>query len=143
MERLPGRHPRAAAPIQRPSLFRIYVPQCLLLTTASAVLYLLAGREIAVSALTGGLIAVVPNAYFARQVYRYSGARLATAVVHSFYRGEAGKFLMTVIAFATVFAVAAQAVAPAALFGAYLAMAVINSVCVALAGRRKTGPSGG
>ncbi|MDF2446827.1 MAG: synthase chain [Moraxellaceae bacterium] len=52
----------------------------------------------------GAGIAVAGNAYFALQAFRHAGAQQATDVVRSFYRGEAGKFVITVLLFAAVFA---------------------------------------
>lgn len=82
---------------------------------------------IAYSALIGGLVAVIPNAYFARQAFRYSGAKAAQAVTQSFYRGEAGKFITTAMLFAGAFALV-KPVSAAAIFSAYVAMLLVNSL---------------
>ncbi len=42
------------------------------------------------SGLCGGLIALLPNMYFAHRAFRFPGARAAQAIVRSFYAGEAG-----------------------------------------------------
>jgi ATP synthase protein I len=80
---------------------------------------------IALSALGGGLIAVVPQAYFAVLAFRWRGARSARGIVRSGYAGEAGKFLLSVMGFALVFATLRPISAPA-VFGGYLAMLAIQ-----------------
>ena len=80
-----------------------------------------------ISFLLGGLTALIPNAYFAVQAYRYRGARSAAAVTASFYRGEAGKFVMTTVLFAAIFA-SYQALVVWALFTAWIVMWLANLV---------------
>lgn len=55
------------------------------------------------SILLGGLVCVVPNAYFARLLFRYKGARAAKQIVNSFYKAEALKLLLTIGLFVLVF----------------------------------------
>lgn len=60
-----------------------------------------------VAALSTGLgcgIALTGSLYFALQAFRHAGATQAPQIVHSFYKGEAGKFVITVLLFAAVFA---------------------------------------
>jgi len=61
------------------------------------------GVTAAVSALLGGGVSVVPNAYFARTLFRYRGARAAKQIVTSFYKGEAMKMVLTIVLFTLVF----------------------------------------
>jgi len=79
------------------------------------------------SVLFGGLVFLVPQAWFARQVFRFRGAGAARRVVQGFYRAEAGKFLLTCAGFAAVFVVA-KPLHAAAFFGAYIVLYVVNSV---------------
>lgn len=51
----------------------------------------------------GAGIAVAGNLYFVLRAFRYAGAASAQKIVQSFYRGEAGKFFITVLLFAVVF----------------------------------------
>lgn len=60
------------------------------------------GAAIAVG--LGAGIAIVGSLYFALQAFRHAGAREASQIVRSFYKGEAGKFVITVLLFAAVFA---------------------------------------
>lgn len=62
-----------------------------------------AGKFQALSAITGGVIAIVPNALFARKLFQYRGARAARQIVRGFYLGESIKFLTTLLMFALVF----------------------------------------
>ncbi|MFT5032838.1 MAG: ATP synthase protein I [Bermanella sp.] len=120
-----GGKPPATAPIKGPPLFKIYGLQVLLLFVLAAGL-LLIDLLTAKSALIGGLISVLPNAYFARLAFRHRGARAAAAVAQSFYRGEAGKFVMTAILFALVFSTV-QPLRAEVLLIAFVAMTLINT----------------
>lgn len=61
------------------------------------------GKLQALSAIIGGLIAIIPNMLFARKLFQYQGARAAGQIVKGFYLGEAIKFLSTLVLFALVF----------------------------------------
>ena len=52
-------------------------------------------KLMAVSALMGGLIQILPQAWFSRQAFKYAGASNVDKVVRSMYRGELGKVVMT------------------------------------------------
>lgn len=58
----------------------------------------------ALSAGMGAGIALAGSLYFALQAFRHAGATQAPQIVRSFYKGEAGKFVITVLLFAAVFA---------------------------------------
>lgn len=64
---------------------------------------LLSGTVAGLSVLTGAGIAVVGQAYFVFRAFRHAGAASAQHIVQEFYRGEAGKFLLTALLFAGVF----------------------------------------
>lgn len=57
----------------------------------------------AMSVALGAGIAIAGSLYFALQAFRLAGARQAPQIVRSFYKGEAGKFVITVLLFAAVF----------------------------------------
>jgi ATP synthase protein I len=59
---------------------------------------------VVVSVLAGGLIAIVPQAYFGHRVFRYTGAQLSPEVTQSFYKGEFWKFTLTATGFSLVLA---------------------------------------
>lgn len=77
------------------------------------------------SLLVGGLIFLIPQSWFAWRVFRFTGAGAAREVVQGFYRGEAGKFLLTTVGFASAFLVAGPLHA-VALFGAYIVLHVVH-----------------
>ncbi|MDI9243803.1 ATP synthase subunit I [Marinobacter sp. CHS3-4] len=55
------------------------------------------------SAFIGGLIYVIPNAYFAHRMFRFEGARQARLVVGNMFRAESIKLALTAVFFAAVF----------------------------------------
>jgi ATP synthase protein I len=85
------------------------------------------------SVLAGGLIFLLPNAWFAWRAFRRQGARVAVDVAQGFFRAEAGKFLLTGAGFAAAFAQFGSAQA-AVLLIAYIVLHVANSVLMALFG---------
>jgi ATP synthase protein I len=112
----------AGAEITRPPVHRITLTQLALLS--SLCLGVLAfDKVVAYSVLCGGLIAIVPQAYFATLAFRWRGARSARAIARSSYAGVLGKFLLSIAAFALVFAVVRPIDGPAVFMG-YLAMLV-------------------
>ncbi len=62
-----------------------------------------AGTTAALSAILGGLVCIVPNAYFARALFQYQGARAAKQIVTRFYKGEALKIVLAMTLFTLVF----------------------------------------
>jgi ATP synthase protein I len=70
------------------------------------------------SALLGGMVCIVPNAYFASKLFKYQGARSAKKIVNSFYKGEALKIVISVFLFTAVFLL--FKITPLAFFGAYI-----------------------
>lgn len=126
---------QGAAQLAKPPLLKVYSLQLALLCTLVG-LSLLHSEQAAVSLLLGGLLALLPNAWFAWRVFRYRGASAAMAVTQSFYRGEAGKFVLTLFGFASVFVLWPAVVVPA-LFGGYLALALANTVGAAYISSRR------
>ena len=82
-------------------------------------------KVIAYSMLSGGLIAIVPQAWFARQAFHSSGARSARVVAHRSYAAEVGKFLLSAAGFGVVFALVRPIDGPAVFIG-YLVMLAIQ-----------------
>jgi ATP synthase protein I len=72
--------------ISKPAILKVTLYQM-------AVLILLVGilgfedKLLALSALVGGLIQIIPQAWFSRQAFKYAGARQMDLVVRSMYRG--------------------------------------------------------
>jgi ATP synthase protein I len=112
------------AEIARPPVHRITLVQLASIGLLS-LLFLAFDRVLAYSVLGGGLIAIVPQAYFAALAFRWRGARSAQAIARSAYAGELGKFLLSIAGFALVFAVL-RPIDGAAVFVGYLAMLAIQ-----------------
>lgn len=120
------------AGIAKPPLRRVYVVLLLLLVAFSIATALIDGTA-GYSLLLGGLISVLPNSYFARQAFRYRGARAAVYTTRAFYLGAAGKFAMTTAAFAVVFA-KVEPLAPLALITGFVGMTVSHLLVCARCG---------
>ncbi len=76
----------------------------------------------------GGLIAVIPNAWFARGVFRWRGASNAQRAVRAGYSAEIGKFMLSIAGFMLVFA-RVRPIEGWAVFAGYGAM-----LCIQIAG---------
>ncbi len=112
------------AEIARPPVHRITLAQ---LATLLLVCVPVGSHNpvVAWSLAAGGLVAIIPQAYFAHLAFRRRGARNARAIARSSYAGEVGKFLLSVAGFAVVFATVRPISGPA-VFAGYLAMLAIQ-----------------
>lgn len=52
-------------------------------------------KNMAVSALFGGITFLIPQIYLAYRMFAHRGARQARKIVDSFYRGVTGKFVLS------------------------------------------------
>jgi ATP synthase protein I len=110
--------------IKRPPVFRITLIQ-LGLSGFISLLFLLRSPDAAFSALAGGLICSIPNAYFIHKAFKYSGAQQVNYVLRSFYQGGSWKMVLTAIGFAAAF----KLIHPLdflALFSTFIAVQVTN-----------------
>lgn len=114
----------SGAEIARPPVHRITLAQLAILVP-TCLLLLAEDKVRAYSVLCGGLIAVLPQAYFAALAFRWRGARSARAIARSSYAGETGKYLLSVAGFAVVFAAVRPVDAPA-VFAGYLGMLAVQ-----------------
>ena len=110
--------------LRKPPIFRVIIVQAIITLLLSAGL-LAVDTTVAVSALLGGLICLVPNAYLVYRAFSHSGARAAKTIVKEFYKGEAGKFILTCAGFAVVFA-QVRPLNAVALFGAFILVQAVN-----------------
>jgi ATP synthase protein I len=104
--------------IARPPVYRIAIMQ-FFLSIIIALIALIYSFEAGYSALLGGLTCAIPNGYLIWRSFRYSGARSVGQVVQSFYQGESGKYILTVVCFAVIFS-QVRPLVPWALFGAFI-----------------------
>ena len=84
-------------PIQRVALYQLLIllPVCGIMSGFDVTL--------AGSIMVGGLIQIVPQALYARQAFRYRGARQVNKIVRAMYWGESGKVILTAALFVTTF----------------------------------------
>lgn len=93
----------------RPLVDRSQAVQLLKWQAVLAVLLMLSAllfssKQAMLSVGVGCAIAMAGSLYFALQAFRYAGAQQAPLIVQSFFKGETGKFVITVLLFAAVFA---------------------------------------
>lgn len=96
-------------------LWLVQLGVTLILATLCAILF---SANAASSALLGGLVCIIPNAYFAIKLFKHQGARAARQIVNSFYKGEALKIILSMFLFALVFVLCR--ITPAAFFASYI-----------------------
>ena len=120
--------PRAKKPgrdyLQKPAIHKVVFTQ-LGATLLLTLLFLPVSFNTALSALVGGLCCGIPHAYLVWKAFRYRGASAAKQIVSSFYQGEIGKFVLTIVAFVLVFTLY-RSVEPWALFGAFFIVQSTN-----------------
>lgn len=121
-------------PFHRTPAFPVLILQGLVTLLAALTLWLFQGVVAGYSGLLGGLIALIPNAYFAYRVFRYFGARSARAIVSEIFSGEAGKLILTAVLFIAVW-VGVEPLEAGAVFVGYLAGLAV-SACAPLIVRR-------
>ncbi len=85
------------------AVFRFIFLQSLLIVVLSVGILLAAGGLYSYSFFSGAAASILPSIYMAWRVFGYKGARPAKEVVRSFYRGEAGKLVMTAVLLSLVF----------------------------------------
>lgn len=120
--------------ISRPPIGRWLIFQFVMLVVIGLA-FLLKSTVASYSAFLGGLVFLLPNAYFAFKAFRYAGARAARQIISSFYQGEAGKLILSAVLFTTVF-IWIQPLDVAALFLTFAIMLVINWLTPLLASGR-------
>lgn len=70
------------------------------------------------SAVLGGLVCIIPNAFFANKLFKHQGARAAKQIVNNFYKGEALKIFLSIFLFTAVFVLCR--ITPLAFFASYI-----------------------
>ncbi len=112
-------------PFHRWPVFPVLVVQLIVALLLAAVFWQWRGPIAGYSGLCGGLIAWLPNVYFAHKAFRFSGARAAQAIVRSFYADEAGKLILTAALFTLTFA-GVKPLDALAVFGVFLLTQLVN-----------------
>jgi ATP synthase protein I len=86
---------------------------------AGALSWFWQGQVAGMSALLGGMTAVVPNAFLAARLLQGT-ALSASGMMRSAWFGEIGKILLTALSFGVIFGFV-RPLAPLAVFGGYIA----------------------
>jgi ATP synthase protein I len=106
------------------------VPMTLLAQVAvslvlAAVLGIWFGMVVGTSALLGGVVAVVPNAFLAARLLKPRRDPSARAVLRAAWFGEIGKWVLTGLLFGVIFAVVKPLSAPA-VFGGFVGAQLVT-----------------
>ena len=88
--------------ISTPPLYKVALYQTLVLLVVGGFLAI-GDIVLAFSVLVGGFIQIGPQAWFARQAFKYTGARQVDKVVRAMYLGESGKIVLTASLFVACF----------------------------------------
>ncbi len=112
------------ARLKPPPVYRITLVQLAVLGLLSIVIQALADTVTAVSFVGGAACSVVPQAWFALKLFGAGGRRGAEAAWDA-YAAEGGKFLLSTLGFALVFALM-RPVEPLAVFGGFAAMLLVQ-----------------
>jgi len=110
------------APLQ-PILLLLLVQVAVGLAVAAG-LALWQGRLAAVSALLGGAIAVIPNAFLAARLLSPRAGTSAKALLRAAWLGEIGKLVLTALLFAIVL-VTMRPISGFGLFGGFIAAQLV------------------
>ena len=110
--------------ISLPAVKKVALYQLALLLPASAAL-LGWNMQIAYSVMLGGLIQIVPQAWFARQAFRFAGARRVHSIVSSMYWGETGKVVLSAVLFTATFLLVSP-LNVGALFSSFVVMILVQ-----------------
>lgn len=120
---------RNKTPLHRLPVIRVLYLQMAMTALVALSSALLQGIVAGYSALCGGLLALLPNMYFAFKAFRYFGARSSQAIVQSIWAGEMGKLILTAVLFALVF-MGVEQLDVAALFVAYLLVLAVSAAAL-------------
>lgn len=127
MQLFPSSH--SGAHIPRPPILRWLAAEGLGWLLVAALLALV-DYATAISVLFGAAAVILPNAYFARLAFRYSGARVAQRTVRAFYWGELGKLLLTACILVAAYT-QVESLSLVALFLAYSIATILHWVVTA------------
>jgi ATP synthase protein I len=117
--------------IKAPPVRQIAKTQTLILLVAVVILVPL-DTTISFSVLIGGMIQIVPQAYFSSLAFRYTGAQQAPKIVRAIQKGASGKLLITAVLFGLSFYFL-DALDARVLFLAYCIMIIVQWFCAAKA----------
>ncbi len=108
--------------VRRKSVFRFLYLQLIFAIFAASAVWFSFDSVTAYSFLLGALSSLLPSLYFAFRVFGNTGVKSAQDIVKSFYRGEAGKLVMTSVILSLTFILVKPLVAGAFFVGFGLAI---------------------
>jgi ATP synthase protein I len=108
----------------RQPILLILLAQAVTAGVVALMLALWQGQLAAVSALLGGAIAVVPNAFLAARLLKPQAGTSAQAMLKAAWIGEVGKVALTALLFAAVF-VAVRPLSAVGLFAGFVAAQLV------------------
>jgi len=86
----------------RLAAFKLICLQGVVALFAAVIIFIGLGVEASLSALAGGAVAILPHCVFALYAFRFMGASRAEQAYNALKRGNALKFMLTIILFALV-----------------------------------------
>lgn len=104
--------------LNKRGILRLWLVQLGITLILAALCAIAFNAQAAKSALLGGLVSIIPSAYFAIKLFKHQGARAAKQIVNSFYKGEALKIILSIILFTAVFILCK--ITPLAFFASYI-----------------------
>ncbi|MFT2110517.1 ATP synthase subunit I [Marinomonas sp. 2405UD68-3] len=108
--------------VRKKSVFRFLGTQLIFAFFVTGVIWISFDSASAYSFLLGTLSSLLPSLYFAVRVFGNNGVRSAQYIVKSFYRGEAGKLVMTTVILSLTFALVKPLIIGAFFIGFVLAI---------------------
>ena len=114
-----------AITINKTAAYKLLGIQLVISVVIALLLLVYSGVASAWSALMGGLIFILPNAYFTRSAFRGNERESPHFIVRWFYIGEAGKLVLTAVLFALCF-ILVGSLQVKVLFLMYILMIIIN-----------------
>ena len=119
-------------------IYQAVVLQSLILLGLAIAALITSGAVGAYSVLLGGLISIIPGAYFAFRVFLYTGARSMEKMVRNAYFAELIKLIWIGAGFALVFRFV-EPLAPELVFGGFAVIHLVGIVAVGRLANRKLG----
>lgn len=122
-----------AITINKTAAYKLLGIQVVISVVLALLLLFYSGVASAWSALMGGLIFILPNAYFTRSAFRGKERESPQFIVRWFYIGEAGKLVLTAVMFTLCF-VLVGSLEVKVLFMMYILMIIVNLTGLFLCG---------
>ena len=121
-----------------PGIRHLLIVQLLIGALITIIMGFVVSYHAAYSALLGALVAIIPNAVFARRFFQYQGAQVARQIVKSFYVGEGLKIALSMLLFIMVFTI--YKVLPLLFFLTYITIIMTHWLAPLLINDQQSGP---